>query len=117
MPFRLASVLVALALVFPAPAFAQANSLAGVRCEEPEVLKHISETMEKMSFSDGRRVASLTDNTRVSNPKTVRATANTLVCSLTVQFNYNGQPISQRGRFTLRSHSDGRFSAEFAPNY
>ena len=117
MPSRFAPALVALALLLPAPVLAQSNSLAGVRCEDPEVLKYITGVMQDMTFDNGRRVASLIDNRKISNPKTVRATADTLVCSLTVQFSYNGQPVTQRGRFTLKYFADGRASAQFAPNY
>jgi hypothetical protein len=118
MPRLLLPALLALALALPSGAHAaQTNSLAGVRCEEPEVVEYITETMQEMVFSNQQHVTSLLDHRKISNVKTVRATTDTLICSLTVQFSYNGTPHTQRGRYTLKYFANGKISAQFAPNY
>jgi hypothetical protein len=111
----------ALSVLIPAAASAaQSSSLAGVRCEDPPVLEYIRDSMKGMTFSvsgNTRPVSSLFDNYKVTSAKTVRATADTLVCSLRVQFTYSGQPHSQRGRYTLKNLPDGTARVSFDPNY
>ena len=109
----------ALAFTLASPALAaKSSNLTGVRCETPEVRKHISDTMAKMVFVDNKRlVNSLVDNREITSIKTVRATADTLVCSLRLTFSYNGQPQSQRGRLKIRQYPDGTAMYEFAPAY
>lgn len=113
--------LLAVSVLVPAGApAAQTNSLVGVRCETPEVLDYIRESMKGMTYTvsgNTRLLSTLYENYKVTGAKTVRATSDTLVCSLTVQFTYNGQPRSQRGRFTVKNLPDGTALNSYDPNY
>lgn len=108
----------ALVLVFPAQAamdWTKYGSFANVRCEEPRFIADMKEAAK--SFRDdatGVPLSQAVSDLKLISTHTLRATNDTLLCFLAVQYTQRGKVRNIHGRF-IASFANGRSSTRFQP--
>ena len=114
--------LLTLAALLATPALAEVDwkkkygNFTNTRCEDPATIADLLEAAKGLRFANGTRVFSEVKNVKVMKAKTRKATANTLNCTLAVQYTYQGQPQSLRGRYLITITPDG-WHTRFTPGY
>jgi len=94
-----------------------ANDLSRVRCENPEFVKFIKESLMKMKFSDGTSLSQYLGNNSQLTATTIGATKTSVACKVTVNYSIQGGTKSVRGKFTYREFGSDKASTEWAPFY
>lgn len=114
----IASIFVALALS-ASPAFASwagHDTFKGVKCDDADVVKAMLAGAPHMKFANGGRAMAGMNGLKITSAKTVKATADTLICQLRLSYVYRGSRQTQSGRLTIQLFSGDRFHAEFNPS-
>lgn len=105
------------------PAFAETDwgaykSFAATRCEDPATIADIKESLKALRFNDGGAPTFGTaSSVKIARAKTIKATASTLVCQLTMRTIEAGTPYSYRTRFTVTTKPDGSWRTLYQPNF
>ena len=120
---RLTGLVAATTLLLLSPAFAETDwgtykSFAKTRCEDPATIADIKESLKDLSFNEGGGATFATaSSVKITKSKTIKATANILVCQLTMSTIEAGTPYSYRSRFTITTKPDGSWRTLYQPNF
>jgi len=109
----------ALGLLLTLCSFAHAAAhvdLSHARCEDPRVIKLIKDSLQTMTFGNGRPLSPYLGNNSQLSATTIEAAAQKLICRVSVNFDLHGQQ-AVRGRFIVRAFPGGKMTAEFEGGY
>lgn len=98
--------------------WAKYGTFAKTRCEDPKTIADIKESTKGLQFNDGGgRAFAMASNVKIIRSKTIKATANMLVCQLTMRTIEAGQPYMYSARHTVWIEPNGQWRTLFQPNY
>jgi len=104
---RLVTTCLLLGLLAAQPA--SAASLAGLKCESKDLIEIMHKQLKSSSFEFGVHID------RIRKAVTEHASRDRLICILTLQMSYSGQPSSMRVRLVYDQFSDGKMAAKIVP--
>lgn len=104
----------ALAGLLASPASAAALNLSGAKCDHPEVIKYMDDTL-KSRGTDGTTLLSYGVHVgKISKASTIHASKNKLICRITLRASYGGDSQVLRLRFTLQQFGSGKATAKIS---
>ena len=117
----LGALAVAALLLTPAHAetdWAKYGSFKSTRCEDPKTIADMKESMKGLEFNDGGgRAFRMASSVKVTRSRTIKATANMLVCQLAMRTVEAGETHMYNARHTVWLEPSGQWRTLFQPNY
>jgi hypothetical protein len=120
---RFIGAVAAAGLLLLGPAVAEADwssygSFKSTRCEDAKTIADIKESMQGLEFNDGGgRAFRMASSVKISKSRTIKATANMLVCQLSLRTVEAGQNHVYNARHTVWLEPGGKWRTLFQPNY
>lgn len=120
---RLFAPIIVAAALFATPAAAETDwaaygSFKSTRCEDAKTIADIRESIKGLTFNDGGgRAFAMASSVKVLQSRTVKATANTLVCLMKFRTIEAGATYVYSARHTVWIEPDGQWRTLFQPNY
>lgn len=94
------------------------GSFKSTRCEDARTIADIKESLKGLEFNDGGgRAFRLASSVRIGKSRTIKATANMLVCQLSLRTVEAGQTQIYNARHTVWLEPGGKWRTLFQPNY
>ncbi len=94
------------------------GSFKSTRCEDAKTIADIKESLKGLEFNEGGgRAFRLASSVKISKSRTLKATANMLVCQLSLRTVEAGETTIYNARHTVWLEPNGQWRTQFQPNY
>lgn len=114
MKFIVPAALAVLVAVSPVAAAPAAVNMTGVKCDHPDVIKLMDDTLKQRS-ADGTTLLSYGVHVgKISKASTIHASKNKLICKITLRASYGGDSQVLRLRFTIQQFGSGKATAKIS---